>query len=152
MPLAATGHNIGTSSSNPAITATGATGAALQATNNSSSNYTLDVTQQGSFGLGRFRQGSTDRLYILNNGEIRYTADVSSGYTDRSVPDVGFLNSRIIISAATTAQTTSTLNSSYPSAGIRTMVVAPSVGTGMVYIKVATSGTNQWVAMSTTNI
>lgn len=56
--------------------------------------------------------------------------------------------SSVINTTYTTARTTTSLNTDYPNSNIPFTVYAPNVGSGMVYIKFATSGTNQWMAYS----
>lgn len=61
-------------------------------------------------------------------------------------------NITVTNNSLTTAQTSSTLNSSYPTASVGDQVMAPNVGTGMLYIKVSTTSGGQWRAFSGSSI
>lgn len=59
----------------------------------------------------------------------------------------GQINAIMVINTAlNTQQTATTLNNAYPGAPIETFVVAPNVGTGMMYIKTTAGG--QWMQVA----
>lgn len=79
------------------------------------------------------------------------TATVGNNTTQIATTAFGFSNfaPKAIESAATTAQTSATLNASYPSAAAGQFVVAPLVGSGMLFVKKADGN---WTSFVGSNI
>lgn len=44
----------------------------------------------------------------------------------------------------TEEQTSATINAKYPNAKVRTILVAPNIGSGMMFLKVSNSGSDTW--------
>jgi hypothetical protein len=114
--------------------------------------------------LAQFPEGINANYLIANSGTFTNNSSLLLG--DRystlgtgalsatriwQMPDangtLGFLP--ILNVSLTTNQTSSSLNTLYPGAGVGQMVNAPNIGTGMIYIK---SSSNSWYAWSTTLI
>lgn len=141
----------------PDVTLTRSIGTAAKYYNNI---YVNNIASQGIFGFNTpngnsysFKVAGTERVKLnAATNTLDYAADYSNavGLTDRSIMDKGYIDGRVIIdSALTAAQTSNSLNTKYPSVAIKVRVVAPNVGTGMMYIKTAAT---TWMAISGTNI
>jgi|GEM_PF-5154806 len=98
--------------------------------------------------------------YVLFNdgtstqyGIASYGADYSADYTDRSIPDVKWVEDKLEKLCVTDLSFTSTksaaeLNTAYPGVKAGFEIVAPNVGSGIIYKK--TSETGQWIAINGT--
>ena len=100
--------------------------------------------------------------YILFNdgtstqyGVASYGLDYSAHYTDRSIPDVEWVEGKLSKLCITDLSFTSTksaleLNTAYPDAAAGFEIIAPNVGSGMIYKKTSQSG--QWIAINGTTL
>lgn len=112
-------------------------------------------------GNGENSANRSNAYVLFNNGTstqygmASYGSDYSAGYTDRSIPDVEWVEGKLSKLCITDLSFISTksateLNAAYPDATNGFEVIAPNVGSGMIYKKTNQSG--QWIAITGTTL
>lgn len=135
---------------------------------NSGSPVSRQILRSYSGGVENIRFDPSSTSFFLNNVGIGGTTasvklDVTGGARVSVAPtqptDVVRKqeldlkdNLPIINTSITTTQTSSSLNTAYPTAVVGQQVTAPNVGTGMKYEKINTTGGGTWIAWAATTI